>query len=124
MYHSLVFDIGNVTAVASSISVIVNDLDAAVGQSHPVVSGHRGTIRSLVLAKVGTRVLILNTILKSIRLVWLSMDWGMDDGSSVNDGGCMDDGSSMHDGSSVHNGSMVNWGRMENRSWVEGGCTG
>ena len=111
--HSLVFDISNVTAIASSISVVVNDLDAAIGQSHPVVSGHGCTIRSFILAKVGTRVLILNTILKSIRLVWLSMDWGMDDGSSVNDGGCMDDGSSMH------NGSMVNWGRMENWCWVD-----
>ena len=115
--HSLVFDISNVTAVASSISGVVNDLDAAIRQSHPVVSGHGCTIRSFILAKVGTRVLILNTILKSIRLGWLSrdMNWGMDDGSSVNDGGCMDDGSG------VHNGSRVNWGRMENWCWVEGG---
>merc|ERR1712168_864633 len=99
MCHSLVFDISNVTAIASSISVVVNDLDAAIRQSHPVVSSHGCTIGSLVLAKVGTRVLILNTVLKSVRLGWLSismswgMDRGMDYGSSVNDGGCMDHGS-------------------------------
>ena len=116
--HSLVFDISNVTTIASSISGVVNDLDAAIRQSHPVVSGHGCTIRSFILAKVGTRVLILNTILKSIRLVWLSMDWGMDDGSSVNDGGCVDDGSS------VHNGGWVNRGRMEHWCWVEGGGAG
>merc|ERR550517_1181694 len=122
--HSLVFDISNVTPIASSISVVVNDLDAAIGQSHPVVSSHRCTIGSLALAKVGTRVLILNTILESIRLGWLNvsmsrgMDWGMDDGSSMNNGCCMDNGSR------VHNGSWVNWGRMENWCWVEGGGAG
>ena len=71
--NTLVLDIGNVAAIAGGIGVVVHNLDAAVGKGHPVVSSHSSTIRSLVLAKVGTRVLILNTILKSIRLGWLSV---------------------------------------------------
>ena len=92
--YTLVFDISNITSVSGSIGMVVHNLDAAIGQGHPVVSGHGGTIRSLVLAKVGTRVLILNAILKGIWLWWLSvavsggMDWdgthwGMDNGSCV-----------------------------------------
>merc|ERR1719370_1783136 len=89
---TLIFDISNITTISHSISMVVHNLDAAVGQGHPVVSGHSCTIRGFVLAKVGTRILILNTILKSIGLGWLSismgrgMDWSMDDGSSMNNG--------------------------------------
>ena len=114
--HTLILDISNITTISHSISMVVNNLDAAVGQGHPVVSGHSCPIRSLVLAKVSTRVLILNTILKSIGLGWLSVSvsWGMD--------WSMDNGSCMHDGS-VHYGSRMNWGRVENWRWVEGGGT-
>ena len=50
--NTLVFDISHITAVSSSISVIVHNLDAAIWQGHPVVSSHGCTIRGLVLAKV------------------------------------------------------------------------
>ena len=109
--NTLILDVSNITAITNGVSVVVYNLDPAIGQGHPVVSSHSCPIGSLVLAKVSTRVLILNTVLKSIRLGWLgvSMDWGMD--------WRMDDGSCMHDG------SRVNGGRMEDWSWVEGGGT-
>merc|ERR1719430_2452938 len=71
--HTLVLDISHISAVSSGISMVIHNLDAAIRKGHPVVSSHRCTIRSLVLAKVNTRVLILNAILKSIRLRWLSV---------------------------------------------------
>merc|ERR1711970_452229 len=89
MGDTLILDISDVTAITDSISVVVHNLDAAVGKGHPVVSSHGCAIGSLVLAKVGAGVLVLNAILESIGLGWLSVsvsggvDRSMDDRSVV-----------------------------------------
>ena len=90
--HSLVFDVSYISTITSNISMVVNNLNAAIRQGHSVVSSHQGTIRALILAKVDARVLINDTILKSIGLGWF--------GIAV--------------GSRVVNGCRVNW------SWVVG----
>ena len=92
MSHSLVFDISHIATVTGNISMVVNNLNAAIRQGHSVVSSHQGTIRALILAKVDTRVLINDTILKSIGLGWFSITVG----------------------GRVVNGCRVNW------SWVVG----
>ena len=92
MSHSLVFDISHIATVTGNISMVVNNLNAAIRQGHSVVSSHQGTIRALILAKVDARVLINDTILKSIGLGWFSITVG----------------------SRVVNGCRVNW------SWVVG----
>ena len=71
--HTFVFDVSHVAAIPSNISVVVNDLNAAIRQGHPVVASHQGSIRGLVLAKVDTRVLVQNTVLKGVGLWWLSI---------------------------------------------------
>ena len=76
MSHSLVFDISHIATVTGNISMVVNNLNAAIRQGHPVVSSHQGTIRALILAKVDTRVLINDTILKCIGLGWFSITVG------------------------------------------------
>ena len=58
MSHSLVFDISHIATVTGNISMVVNNLNAAIRQGNPIVSCHKSTIRSLILAKVHTRVLI------------------------------------------------------------------
>ena len=92
MSHSLIFDISYITPITGNISMVVNNLNAAIRQGHSVVSSHQGTIRALILAKVDARVLINDTILKSIGLRWFSITVG----------------------SRVVNGCWVNW------SWVVG----
>merc|ERR1719430_712730 len=71
--HTLVLDISHISAVSSGISMVIHNLDAAIRKGHPVVSGHSCAIRSLVLAKVGAGVLVLNAILEGIGLGWLSI---------------------------------------------------
>ena len=92
MSHSLVFDISYIATVTGNISMVVNNLNAAIRQGHSVVSSHQGTIRALILAKVDTRILINDTILKSIGLGWFGITVG---------------------------GRVVNWCRV-NWSWVVG----
>ena len=48
--------------------MVVYNLNAAGRQGHPVVASHQSAIRSLILAKVDSRVFVKNTILKSIGL--------------------------------------------------------
>merc|ERR550517_2367364 len=100
---TLVLDISNIATIAGSVSVVVHNLDAAVGKGHPVVASHSGTIRSLVLAEVGAGVLVLNAVLKGIWLGWLSVAGSRGvDGDWAHRG--MHDGGGVHDGGSVHKG--------------------
>merc|ERR550534_3401416 len=79
--NSLIFHISHIAAIASNISVVVNNLSATIRQGHPVVADDASTVRSLGLAKVGARVLIENTVLESIWLGWFgitsTMNWCM-----------------------------------------------
>jgi len=76
MSHSLIFDISYITPITGNISMVVNNLNAAIRQGNPIVSCHKSTIRSLILAKVHTRVLINDTILKCVWLGWLRITMG------------------------------------------------
>ena len=71
--HTFVFDVSHVAAISSNISVVVDNLNTAIRQGHPVVAGHQSSVGSLVLAKVDSRVLVQNTILKSVGLWGLSV---------------------------------------------------
>ena len=71
--HTFVFDVSHVAAISSNISVVVDNLNTAIRQGHPVVSGHQGAVRGLVLAKVHARVLVHNAVLESVGLWGLSV---------------------------------------------------
>ena len=74
--HTLVFDISHVASIASIVGMVVDNLDAPVWESNPVVSSHQGSVGSLVLAKVDARVFVDHTVLESVRLGWLSVAVG------------------------------------------------
>ena len=62
---SSVLDISNVTRIGIS-DVVGHNLGAAIRKSHPVLSISGISITSLILAKVGTRILVSNTVFISI----------------------------------------------------------
>ena len=65
--HTLVLDVGDITAITVWVSLVVDNLGAAIWESHSVrSSGHFG-VRSLLLGKVCTRVGVRNTVLKRVR---------------------------------------------------------
>ena len=74
--HALIFDISNISSITSSVSMIVNYLSASVRESNSVGSNDRCGIRVLLLTKAGTRVLIMNAVLKGVWLSWFSVGWG------------------------------------------------
>ena len=52
--HSVIFHISHISPVALDISVIVNNLDPAIGQGHPVIARHQFGVRILVLLEIST----------------------------------------------------------------------
>ena len=77
--NTLILNISHIATIAHSVSMVGHNLGAAIGKSNPVGASHSATIGSLVLAKVGTGVLIEDTVLIS---VWL---WGL----GIAMGGCV-----------------------------------
>ena len=123
--HSLVFDISNIARV--SVSNVVGDhLGAAVGKGNAVLAVGGVAVTSLVLAKVGARVLISNTVLVSVDgwgiiggllvavdgLGWVVWSWGWLVSRSGVDNGLVDDWGGMVDWSSVDH------RLVDNGSWV------
>ena len=74
--HTLIFYISNVSSITSSVSVIVNYLSASVRESNSVGSNNRCGVRVLLLTKAGAGVLIMNTVLKGVRLGWFRVRRG------------------------------------------------
>ena len=72
--NPIIFHISNVATVASNISCIVNNLDAAVRKGHLVLASYNVGVGSLLLVKAGTRVVVVDAILKSIGFWWLGVD--------------------------------------------------
>ena len=122
---TLILDISNIARV--SIGNIVGDnLGAAVRKGNTVLAVGGVAITSLILTKVGARVLISHTVLVSVdsraiiswllvamdRLGWVVWSWGwLVSGSSV-DNGLVDDWGGVVDGSSMDH------GLVDNGSWV------
>ena len=71
MSNTVIFHISYIAAIASDISSVVDNLDAAIRKSHLVLASHNVGVRCLFLVEAGTRVVVMDTILKSIRLGWL-----------------------------------------------------
>ena len=65
---TLVFNVGDVAAVAVGVGGVGDNLGAAVGKGHPVVAVGQLGIRCLGLTEGSTRVGILDSVLES---VWL-----------------------------------------------------
>ena len=70
---TLVLDISNVARVGIG-NIVGDDLGAAIGKGNTVRSGGGISITGLVLAKVGTRVLVSDTVLVSIDS-WAIIGW-------------------------------------------------
>merc|ERR1712042_395180 len=68
---SLVLDISNKSTITIRISSVGHNLGAAIRKGNSVTSGGRLGVRGLMLVEVGSRVVISDTIFKS---VWL---WGL-----------------------------------------------
>ena len=68
---TLILDVGNISTVALNISMVVNNLGAAVGKGHSVGALNQVGVRVLLLVKVGTGVVIMHAILESVWLGWL-----------------------------------------------------
>ena len=78
MGNSVIFHISHVAAIASDVSSVVDNLDAAVRKGHLVLPGHDVGVRRLFLVEAGTRIVVMDAILKSIGFGWLGvapMDW-------------------------------------------------
>ena len=71
---SIILDISNITTIV--ISMIVNNLGATIRKGNSVGAAHNIAVRVLSLGKVGTRVLIMHSILISVGLWGLVIDWG------------------------------------------------
>ena len=63
---TVVLNISNISPIAINISRVVHNLDATIRQGHFVLSSHNIGIRVLVLVKAGTRVVVMDPVLKSI----------------------------------------------------------
>ena len=74
--YSLVFDVGYIATITGNIGMVVNNLYAAIRQSNPIISCNQGTIRSLILTEVDSRVLIKDAVLKCIGLGRFSITVG------------------------------------------------
>ena len=77
MGNSVIFHISHVAAIASDVSCVVDNLDAAIRQCHPVVARYQLGVRVLVLLKVGARVVVVDAVLEGIGLGWfcVAVDW-------------------------------------------------
>merc|ERR1719515_393651 len=73
MSNTIVFHISYVTTIATDISCIVHNLDAAVRKGHLVLASHNVGVRRLFLVKAGARIVIVDAIFKGIRLGWRSI---------------------------------------------------
>ena len=76
MGNSIIFHISHVAAIASNVSCVVDNLDAAVRKGHLVLPGHDVCVRRLLLVEAGARVVVVDAILESVRLGWLSIAVG------------------------------------------------
>ena len=126
---TFIFDIGNISRVAIS-NIVGNNLSTAIGKSYTIFSIGSITITGFILSKVGTRVVISNSISISVDS-WPIFNRGrmsnrvgnrdMVDRGSMNNRvdsmvgnwvGCMEDRSSMVDSMSNRVNSMVDRGSM------------
>ena len=73
MSNTVIFHISYIAAVASDISSVVDNLDAAIRKSHLVLASHNVGVRCLFLVKAGARVVVVDAILKGIWLGRLSV---------------------------------------------------
>ena len=73
---ALVPDIGNIARVSIS-NTVGHNLGTAVREGYAVLSSSRVSIPLLVLAKVGSRVRVSNSVLVSVDCRGISMSWGM-----------------------------------------------
>ena len=89
--HTIILDVGHITARAIGISSVGDNLGSTIGKGNPVVACHHLGVRGLSLAKSSTTVLVLNAILEGIWLGglwdWCWVNWcgvvgGLWDGSS------------------------------------------
>ena len=88
MSNTIIFHISYVTTIATDVSCIVDNLDAAVRKGHLVLASHDVGVRRLFLVKAGARIVIVDAIFKGIRLGWLSIamhrSWLGNNGQGVN----------------------------------------
>ena len=118
---TFVFDIGNISRVAIS-NIVGNNLSTAIGKSYTIFSIGSITITGFILCKVGTRVVISNSISISVDS-WAIMS-RLRVSNWVNNGSMVDRGRvnrnmvdrDMVDRSSMEDGSMVD--SMMNRGMV------
>merc|ERR1719312_1604845 len=92
--NALVLDVSDVSAVAIGVSSVVDNLGAAIRKGNGVGASHGLGVGSLLLGKVGARVVVMDTVLESVGLGGLiiaamvggwgvvdwSVDWGVDRG--------------------------------------------
>ena len=122
---TFIFDIGNISRVAIS-NIVGNNLSTAIGKSYTIFSIGSITITGFILSKVGTRVVISNSIsisvdswaiISRLRVSRVNRSW-VNNGSMVDRGmvnrDVVDRG--MVDRSSMEDGSMVD--SMMNRGMV------
>ena len=86
MSNTIIFHISYVSTIATDISCIVDNLDAAIRKGHLVLASHDVGIRCLFLVEAGTRVVVMDAILESIGFGGLSiapMDWLVMNGHGV-----------------------------------------
>jgi len=65
---TLILDIGNVATIAVGVSLVIDNLGAAVRQGNSVRSGNNFGVGSLLLGKGSTGVVVLDSILVGVRL--------------------------------------------------------
>merc|ERR1719384_494932 len=106
---TFVFDIGNISRVAIS-NIVGYNLGTAIGKSYTIFSIGSVTITGFILSKVGTRVVISNSISISVD------SWAII--SRLRVSGLV--GRSWVNNGSMVNRGMVNWG-MVNRGSMEDG---
>ena len=99
MGDTIVLDISNITTIAIDISSVVHNLNAAIRQGHLVLSGYNTGVRSLMLVKAGARVVVMDTVLKSVGLGGLGIAMG----------GCVDWVHWMHYRERMNGGWRMNW---------------
>ena len=71
--HSVILDISHIATVALDVGSVVHNLDAAVRKGHLVLASYNVGVGSLLLVKAGTRVVVVDTILKSVGFGWLGV---------------------------------------------------
>ena len=71
--HSIILDISHIATVALNVGSVVHNLDAAVRKGHLVLASHDVGVRRLLLVEASARIVVMDAILESVRLGWLSV---------------------------------------------------